>query len=117
VAVAGTAPTAEAYDTAAVQKTEVAAARGAVALADGDAATAYRCCGIRRARCGAAYRGSGNVIRETSVRSTSGEPSIHASSSFGDVMRDSTASLARVGDRRRRHLQVALGVALHVQVS
>jgi hypothetical protein len=64
--------------TAPPSKTEVAAARGAVALAAGDAATA--------------------------VSSTSGEPSIHASSSFGDAMRDSTASLARVADRRRRHL-------------
>jgi hypothetical protein len=39
VAVAETAPTAEAYDAAAVQA-EVAAARGAVARAEGDAATA-----------------------------------------------------------------------------
>ena len=53
VAVAAMAPTAEAYDTAAFQ-TEVAAARGAVALAEGDAATVYRCCGTRRARRGAA---------------------------------------------------------------
>jgi hypothetical protein len=53
VAAAAMAPTAEAYDTAAVQ-TEVAAARGAVALAEGDAATAYHCCGTRRARRGAA---------------------------------------------------------------
>jgi hypothetical protein len=50
---------------------------------------------------------TGNVARETSVSSTSGEPSIHASSSFGYAMRDSTALLARVGDRPRPHLYVA----------
>jgi hypothetical protein len=37
------------------------------------------------------------------------------SSSFGDAMRDSTASLARVGDLPRRHLYVALGARLSCQ--
>jgi hypothetical protein len=59
VAVAETAPAAGAYDTPAVQ-TEVAAALGAVALAEGDARPPYRC-GNRRARRVPLSVGTGNV--------------------------------------------------------